>query len=278
MKRRWNRASVGRWGAWMFVVSWLVLGLVGVELMGPGGCGCGGGRLLAMQPSAARVKEQAGERRESEKPPVEDLSLPAEEYVKLGVPAATKVWNGDDCLEAARVLKSLAQTNPEKLPRYQSERSGELFSRMTSTKNLEAFRNRQVAFPERFPQILGYYDGISQIFKVYLTAFQAQRVSDSDVLELMGNLTQASVVILDVVDELIPMIDKNDPKYEVRMQGLNQMRNGLAQCSCFEHSTIEQQLMGLNRLTRLAMCLQEAGDVACDRRVRFKRQTNLLKT
>ena len=233
------------------------MGMVGRELLSMGDGWCNG-HLLAMQPAAPGVKEPVRGQRESEKPPAKDLSLTMDEYVALGVPSATKLWNGDDYLKAVRVLKSLAATTPEKLPRYQSERSGELFSRMTSTKNLEQFRDRQVALQERFPQMLGYYDAINQILKVYLTAFQAERVSDSDLLGLMGNMMHASVVMLDVVDEFLPTLDKNDPKYEVRMRGLNQMKNGMAQVVTGGLLTLtERSFYRTSELRRLIGVFQE---------------------
>lgn len=157
-----------------------------------------------------------------------DDSLPAEEYLRLGLPALGREWSGDDMIKAEIIIVSVAQKGYRHLPRYKSERSGEVFARMTSPQNLDLFKNRKLPLDARFPQALNYYQASNQILKFYLAGFLMKEVGDCELVELMGSHFRSTMVALELVDEFVPTIKKDDPKYRVRMQGLDQMKRGLA--------------------------------------------------
>ncbi len=161
------------------------------------------------------------------KPPADD-SLTSEEYLRLGLPAQDREWSGDDMVKAERTLASLVQTGYRQLPRYKSERSGEMFARLTSPQNLDLFKNRTLPIEARFPQALNYFGAGNQVLKLYLAGFLKKEVGDSELVELMGSQFRSTVVILELVDEFLPTIKKDDPKYQARMEGLDQMKRGLA--------------------------------------------------
>jgi hypothetical protein len=131
-------------------------------------------------------------------------------------------------VKAEKILFSVAQKGYGQLPRYKSERSGEVFARLTSSQNLDLFRNRTLPLESRFPQLLDYIQASNQVLKLYLAGFLKKGVRDSELVELMGAQLRSSAVMLELVDELLPTIKKDDPTYEVRMKGLDQMRRGLA--------------------------------------------------
>ena len=157
-----------------------------------------------------------------------DESLTPEEYIRLGLPAHDRDWSADDMVRAEKVLASLAQKGYRHLPRYKSERSGEMFARLTSPENLDLFRNRSLPLEGRFPQALAYLQASNQINKLYLSAFQKKDVRDSEFVELVGALYRLTVVMLDLLDEFVPTIKKDDPTYQVRMQGLELVKRGLS--------------------------------------------------
>ncbi|MFM8252511.1 MAG: hypothetical protein ACKOBW_13020 [Planctomycetota bacterium] len=188
----------------------------------------------------------------------EDLSLTLEEYQKLGVPAVDKSWTGSDMAAAAQVLKRLAARDERQLPRSQSERSAALFARMTSAKDLQPLSDRQVPLNERLGSTLTYMDGTNQILLIYLRGFQTQKVRDTEVLELMAHIFRLSVAVQDRADELLPTLDKNDPKYPARMQGFNQMKQGLATTVSGGLTTVtERQHYRTEELRRFTKVLQE---------------------
>src|SRR4051812_13257608 len=103
--------------------------------------GCGG---PPAQPEVGSERsEDAGPRQGPPDPP--DHSLPAEEYIKLGVPTHDRPWLGSDMTRAAEALSDIAKDDARKLPRHQSERSGTVFARMISVQNLEIVKNRAYA-------------------------------------------------------------------------------------------------------------------------------------
>jgi hypothetical protein len=180
-------------------------------------CGCG---QKAGPPSVGDKKGAGGV--------PADHSLTPDAYIQAGVPALDRPWSGEDMAKAARVLTALSGKDPGNLPRFRSERSGAVFARLTSTENLEAFRNRKVPIETRFPQAIGYGEPLNAILKLYLSAFLKNAIGDSEIVELLGAQLRIMVMAMELVDEFIPTLDKNDPKFKVRMQGLEKMKQGLA--------------------------------------------------
>lgn len=155
-----------------------------------------------------------------------DKSLTPEEYIRLGMPAHDRVWLGPDMAQAEKVLAPLAASEA-RLPRYQSDRSGAVFSRMTAAQNLKGLQDRDVPISTRLPLALSYFQSSNQIFKHYSRAFGKGEVRDSDVVELAGALLKTTVVLIDLVDEFFATLDKDDPTYPVRLRGLEGVRVGL---------------------------------------------------
>lgn len=157
-----------------------------------------------------------------------DNSLTVEEYILLEVPAPDRDWSGEDMVKAAKVFSSLAQDEPQKLPRHESERSGKVFARLTSPQNLDQFKNHTLPLKARMALGLTYFEAYNQVFKVYLAAFLNKNVRDSEAIEVTGALLRLTVVLLELIEEWRPTITMDDPNYQVRMQGLDQMKRGLA--------------------------------------------------
>ncbi len=103
-----------------------------------------------------------------------------------------------------------------------------MFARIVSADNLNFFRSRSLPLASRFPQGIDYFDSLNAILKVYLSARVANKVTGDDLIELMGAELRAAQVELELVDEFVPTLSKDDPKYPVRMAGLDKMRRGLA--------------------------------------------------
>lgn len=187
-----------------------------------------------------------------------DESLTSEEYIRLGLAAPDREWSGNDIVEAEKIFASLAHKGYQQLPRYQSERSGEIFARLTSPQNLNLFRNRSLPLDARLPQSLSYLQASNQILKLYLSAFLKKEVRDSELVELIGAQFRATVVVFELVEEFLPTLKKDDPKYQVRMQGLEQMKRGLASVVAGGLQTItERKSYRGSELARLVGYMQE---------------------
>ena len=110
----------------------------------------------------------------------------------------------------------------------------------------------------RFPQAINYYQTSNQVLKLYLSAYLKKDVRDSELVELMGAQLRSTVVMLELVDEFLPTIKKGDPKYQVRMQGLEQMKRGLASVIAGGLQTLtERESYRGSELARLVGYMQE---------------------
>jgi len=158
-----------------------------------------------------------------------DQSLKTEEYVRLGLPAPDKVWSGEDMLQANKVFATLALDKPEQLPRLRSSRSGDVFDRLTSIEFVQSIRSRDDPLNTRLMQGIDYVDGLKEIVKKYTSAFLNGVARDVEVVALNGTLLRLFVLEFELLAEFVKTLDKEDPTYAVRMQGMEQTKSGLAQ-------------------------------------------------
>jgi len=142
-------------------------------------------------------------------PPAHDIadeSLPADEYIQLGIPSYDRTWTGQDMTKAAGVLKALADRAPQQLPRFGSKKSDAMFARIVSRENLTFFRSRSFPLAARFPPAIEYIESFNGILKSYLFAKAAGKIADDELVELMGAELHVIWVELDLVDEFLPTI------------------------------------------------------------------------
>jgi hypothetical protein len=162
------------------------------------------------------------------RPRIDDLSLTDDGYVALGLPSYDREWMASDMAAAAAKLQVLAQSKPHQLPRFDSPKSGRTFARLVHPDNLKFFRAKSIPLQGRFPQVIQYAESSSVILKLYLSAFLENHSPGTDLVELMGHQLRTCQVALELTDEFVPTVSKQDPKYQVRLAGLDQMRSGLA--------------------------------------------------
>lgn len=177
---------------------------------------------------AALVDTVFGDPRVSAPPPPPDKSLTLSEYVEGGLPAPDRIWSGADLARAAAALTRIAQTDASRLPRYRSDRSGKAFARLTADENLDIYRDPSLPLDQRFPEALTYIQSTNELLKLYLAALNQGAVGGGELVEFLGAQLRASVVMLGLVDEFLPTLDKEDPTYPVRMAGLQRMKSGLS--------------------------------------------------
>lgn len=189
--------------------------------------GCEDGRVPGPSKEASSVSQLSQSPVGDIQPPT-DGSLALDAYIQDGMPAHDRSWSGADMVRTASVLNTIAQKDAGHLPRYQSPRSGELFKRITSNDNLVLHRNRQLLVEQRLPDAMDYMKSHNQTLKIYLEAFIKHQVADSELVELMSSQLDVAVVMIQLVDEFLPTLDKNDRTYPVRMKGLAQLKHGMA--------------------------------------------------
>ena len=191
-------------------------------------------------------------------PPPPDASLPLESYLEAGVPAPDRSWSGADTARAASALTKLAQANPRQLPRYESPRSGALFSRLVAADNLDLYRNTSLAIEQRLGQGIECLQATNELLKTYAASFNGGGVGGAELIELMGMQLRVLSVMFDMVDEFLPTLDREAADYSVRMRGLARMKNGFAQMvsGCLMTLT-EREVYSAAELKRFARYLRE---------------------
>lgn len=160
--------------------------------------------------------------------PASDNSLSLHEYLDAGVPSPDREWQSQDLMTFLRSLRNLDREIASVLPRHNSEQSGLLFARLTSDENLNFHRNKSLPLQTRFVDALQYGEAFNQLFKHYMNAFSNKTVSDRDVVEMMGMTMQIQVVMSELVDEFVPTLNKRDPTYFTRMEGIDGMKKSWA--------------------------------------------------
>jgi hypothetical protein len=226
---------------------------VALAVLALGSWGCGN---PATQPSQAPDPPVGPNAPDAQAPT--DESFTPEEYIRLGLPAHDRSWSGDDMVRAQKVLAALAQKGYRHLPRYKSERSGEVFARLTSPQNLDLLRDRSLPLDARMPQAGNYLQASNQLYKLYLSAFLKNDVRDSELVEWLGAMLRATAVMFEMADEFLPTLKKDDPTYPVRMGGLERMKRGLATLVAAGFQTLtERQGYRDSELARLVGYMQE---------------------
>jgi hypothetical protein len=188
----------------------------------------------------------------------DDHSLTADEYLKLGMPAADRAWSGEEMGRAAKALATLAKDDAGKLPRYRSERSGVLFARMTSLQNLEIYHVKKLSLDLRMSPALAYFGATNDVLQLYVSSFMNGVTGDSELMELIGSDLRTAAVLLQLVDEELPTLKQSDPKNVQRIAGLEKMRNGLATMTAGALTTLtEASSYRTSERARLLRYLQE---------------------
>lgn len=167
-------------------------------------------------PAASTVSQPA--------PPArQDRSLGLEQYVELGVPSPERSWGGQDYALALQTLSELAQKDPAQLPRYQSERSGTLFARLTAYDNVDSLESLQLA-PLAQVQTAGAMLGpASQILMLYLQAHSTTNSFASEMIELQAFTLHAAVAVLEAMASVPASDVRNREAFE---SGQAQMQSG----------------------------------------------------
>ncbi len=157
-----------------------------------------------------------------------DKSLTVEQYIKAGVPAHDRSWSGDDMARAASVFMGISEKDASQLPRYKSESSGKAFERLTADSNFDMYRDLSLPVDHRFPDAMTYMQAFNQVFMLYFSAFNRDAVGGSELIELSNVQLRMSVVMINLTEEVLPSLDKDDPSFPTRMNGLKQMKGGMA--------------------------------------------------
>lgn len=157
----------------------------------------------------------------------DDQSLTAEEYIDLGMPAHERPWSSVDMANAAKVLTEIANRDPIQLPRYHGSKSGELFSRLTSTENFGFFQNQSLPLKIRTLSCVQYMQAANAVSKAYLSGLLHRKTGVDEMTELTGHILRGTVIMVGLLVAAEKALDKNDPIYSTLLNDYRQARAGM---------------------------------------------------
>lgn len=176
---------------------------------------CGPGIAAAQAPAAAPDAKPAA----TAPAAAEDRSLTAKEAEAMKFPPFDRTWKGEDFTAATELLSRIGTLDAAQLPHSGSTRSGELFARLTTTKNF-AFNDAAAEVKTWMPEALQQLQSLNRLGEVYRSASDRKFVSPTNYLELYGTVVQAARGVMLGLDEYSASLDEKDPATPVRKEGL----------------------------------------------------------
>lgn len=159
--------------------------------------------------------------------PFLDESLSIEEYLELGMPRTDQYWSGRDMQAASDKICEFSIGKKGVLPRFQSERSGKMFSRITDEGNLKMLRDPNVPIGTRWFQGIKFVFGLQRIQDHYSVAFNQHYVSDIEMAELAAANLRADATMMKVMYEKRPEFDPEDSSYQLRLSGMARVERSI---------------------------------------------------
>src|SRR5262245_49559792 len=165
--------------------------------------------------------------------PSEDTSLSLEDYIAAGVPAYDRKWTSADMAKAYKALQKVAK-DKRRMPRYGSERSGQLFDRITSEENLAFLEDGSTRLSTRCSEYFQYIEAAQGIGNMYASLVETDKGYASEMVEIIGAAQRAVRAGLKVMDERLAEFEKSDPRRAKEASDL--IKGGMAQMAtgCLE--------------------------------------------
>jgi len=152
------------------------------------------------------------------------LSHGEDRYLAAGASASDREWRASDY----RVLLKLIREKKVPLP-YLSDPDGQkILRRFCALENLSFGRNRGLPLETRLQDFLTLHQGTAQMVTLYVGEVAEGRKGEAEMSLLLSFMLHTSALGIDLVDEFLPTLPKDDSSYETRMAGLVKMKSGLA--------------------------------------------------
>lgn len=147
-----------------------------------------------------------------------DESLTPEEYIALGMPSHDREWHEADMEKAAQVLRMLGEEAPAKLPRYQSARSGAVFTRITNPDNARFFAS-ELPVETKLRMGMTHFNAVKEITKMYMAVDLKSNSFNVESMECLGCSLRLLAPMYATSEDFLARQDPNDPTYPARKKG-----------------------------------------------------------
>ena len=156
---------------------------------------------------------------------VNDQSHTPAQATAHGAPSIDKTWSPVDFVTFDSYLAELSSSD---YPNLSSSNSTALFMKVIDSIEQPVLEKSDIPLDSRIGLLLQMLKACNNVLKRYTRAHNSGTDYSAEVAYLLGRSLSTARQGLVLMDEFIPTIDPHDGKYEVRMQGLQRMRDGMA--------------------------------------------------
>lgn len=154
-----------------------------------------------------------------------DSSQTLSEAIELGAPSIEKDWSPEDYKNFNLYLTKISANS---YPILSSSKSKDLFSKVISSISPPIMTNPNFPINQKMALGLGIQQELLKIMNQYMISYNNGNNYSMELSHLMGLSLINSSQIISFTNEIIPTFDPNNENYAIRLEGLEQMKNGSA--------------------------------------------------
>jgi hypothetical protein len=149
-----------------------------------------------------------------------DLSLTSQQYMGQGLPSYNRTWSADDFQKAQAAFNRLIIKNFHSLPRKDSRKSGDVFSRIVSEDNLRFLSDTTISLRNKAFRIQSLGNFMGQIGSIYTDKLNTKQYYSEELTEIYATHLSVRSKMLELAEE----IDKSTKPEDIMMKA---GRNGI---------------------------------------------------
>lgn len=142
------------------------------------------------------------------------------------LPSIDKEWTIEDYKSFNNYLNTISL---DSYPTLKNEKTKALFQKIISSDYKSFLRDEAISLDVKGPYMMNYQKNIGEVLSKYLAGYAKGNDFGIELMHLEGTAIDISAEMIPMIREFMKTLDKNDKTYQVRMNGIKQMRLGLKQ-------------------------------------------------
>ncbi|PTX61025.1 hypothetical protein C8N46_105181 [Kordia periserrulae] len=137
-----------------------------------------------------------------------------------------KEWTIEDYQKFTSLLKTLS---PDAYPTLKNEATGKLFQKVIAPNYKSFLQNESISVDKKMEYGFTYQQSIREVLNTYATAHVNGNAYGIELSHLVGVIIDFSAETIPVAEIFVKTLNPNDKTYQVRMNGLQQIKYGMKQ-------------------------------------------------
>jgi hypothetical protein len=177
-------------------------------------------------------------------------------YLEAGCAATDREWRAQE--HAA--LIALIEAKKVPLPVLSDVDGAKVLRRVCSVDNLSFGRNKSLPFGARMEDFLGLMPAVNSLSKKMVAEALAGKQVSTESSMLMCQTLHIAALGIELMDEFLPTL-KRDETYEIRMQGAQKMKSGMATVLAGAYTSVaEDTLYSPSERSTMLVAMAETAD------------------